>query len=235
MLLVLLTHLSLPSTILSKISKQLVNPFYWGAELFLMLSGFLITQSIIHDQAPSIRTFTVKRTFRIYPPLIIYVCVAFGINLLVYNTITPSNNNTFIVLSPNDFLYNSVYLLSTVGYILNHDLGYHYGQMWSVIIEIQYYVFTAFISITLFGKFGGIVLQTIYISFLCLVVLLRISNGLHVFWLAGTFAQYLVSMNVDFIAAGGLLALWKSKKDYPNPQRSRHTPVYITVATERRA
>ena len=231
MLLVLLTHLSLPSTILSKISKQLVNPFYWGAELFLMLSGFLITQSIIYGHTKSIRVFLVKRIFRIYPPLIIYMVLAFVTNFIVYNTIPISNSNKFIILIPNEFFYNSIYLLSTFSHLFNHDLGYHYSQMWSVVIEVQYYVFIAFIGILLFRKYGEIVLTTIYIIFLCLVFLVRISNGFQLFWLSGTFLQYLVNMNVDFIAVGGLLAVWWSKRVYLDSQPLGHSPRYITAAT----
>jgi len=124
-----------------------------------------------------------------------------------------------------------MYLLSTFSYLFNYDLGYHYGQMWSVVIEVQYYVFITLIGILLFRKYGEIVLTTIYIIFLGLVFLMRISNGFQLFWLSGIFLQYLVNMNVDFIAVGGLLAVWWSKRVYLDSQPLGHSPLYITAAT----
>jgi peptidoglycan/LPS O-acetylase OafA/YrhL len=83
---VLLHHLSITPILLSKIGTQLSMPFWIGVELFFVISGFVIGKTAVFNSRPiGVREFALRRIFRIYPNLILFLLVTFLINLVLLN------------------------------------------------------------------------------------------------------------------------------------------------------
>jgi peptidoglycan/LPS O-acetylase OafA/YrhL len=98
-----------------------------GVEVFFVISGFLITRSLLRDESKSgsleLRDFYVKRAIRILPPAFAFLLV-----LLLLK-------NVFNILVPNfDFLSCAVFFRNWVD---GAGLTAHY---WSLSIEEQFYI-----------------------------------------------------------------------------------------------
>jgi len=103
---------------------------YTGVTFFFVLSGFLITNILIQEEEKSgtisLRTFFLKRVFRIFPAYYFYFSVIM-IWLLIYY--------------PNSFSGLDVW--SAVTYIYNYSSDknpWHLGHFWSLAVEEQFYL-----------------------------------------------------------------------------------------------
>ena len=65
--LVLFQHLSISATVFEKwFGTRFSLPFYSGVELFFVISGLVVTKSLIKSQF-GVRRYLVRRLFRLYP------------------------------------------------------------------------------------------------------------------------------------------------------------------------
>ena len=84
-LLVLIGHMLLPAS--------MVGISAIGLKVFFVLSGFLITRLLLaentHSRSISLRNFYVRRLLRLYPVIIVYVCITSIVILLRGQTIPP--------------------------------------------------------------------------------------------------------------------------------------------------
>lgn len=104
-----------------------------GVPIFFVLSGYLVSKSF--ENTPSLRDFFIKRARRIFPGLwgclVVTVVVAalFGINFL-----TPMA----LVWFGSQLLG----LIYTPGFLEEFGSGTYNGSLWTLLVELQFYVVT---------------------------------------------------------------------------------------------
>lgn len=127
-----LTHL--------KIENYLVHFFYGflkyfpGVPIFFTVSGFLIFWA--YDRNPNIKKYILNRVLRLYPAL--YVCLIITIVLLVYNSSgNLLNNQNFYVWLVAQL---TVFQFYTPNILRFWGVGTPNGSLWTIAVEVQYYI-----------------------------------------------------------------------------------------------
>jgi peptidoglycan/LPS O-acetylase OafA/YrhL len=145
---VLFCHLSLSSTLLAYVNKTLVNSFYWGVELFFVLSGFVVTKSI-RSKHFNPAYFLVKRVFRLYPAILFLILCATLINAFVTKSTYPEFIRGLFGITSEAFRTQSSSILG--GYLINitAPISYQYAAMWSLSVEFQFYAFVTLLLVLL--------------------------------------------------------------------------------------
>jgi len=144
----------------------------FGMSLFFSLSGFLITGTLIHD--PSIRNFILRRLCRIVPLAWLYALV-----------VLPLMGASFPYYPATLLFYANIPPYWLIGLT---------GHLWSVCMEMQFYVFIAALFLAL-GSGGLLLLVPIGLA----VTLGRIAHHVPV--------AIVTYYRVDEILAGASLAL----------------------------
>ena len=164
--------------------------FGWsGVAIFFAISGFCIHNSYMRERHLGVTRYVIKRTFRIYPPYFISLCL-FSFFLAIYGH--------------RDLLHN---LLFHVLLIHNFSEDYFYGinlAYWSIAVEFQLYMlYIPLIFVT--EKFGWKL--TIAVAFL-LESCIRIAEAYELMrfgrisiWLAGCPFTYIFSWSIGALIA----------------------------------
>jgi peptidoglycan/LPS O-acetylase OafA/YrhL len=109
---------------------------YLGVDVFLVLSGFLITSLMLieHEQTGriDIRAFYVRRAYRLMPAF--YAFVALGA-LLVLVRSQPTARRVFLDNAATSLLYVNNYFR-----IAQPEAGLWFGHSWSLSLEEQFYL-----------------------------------------------------------------------------------------------
>ena len=79
---VLICHLSFSSTLLLALPVHLTLPFYVGVELFFVISGFVVTRSLIRGNYEPV-SFLIRRCFRLYPPILAFLAISGAVNMII--------------------------------------------------------------------------------------------------------------------------------------------------------
>lgn len=207
-LMVLTCHLSFSTTLLSNVPGQPTNPFYAGVELFFVISGFVVTRSLIRGKYEPI-AFLIRRAFRLYPPILAFLAVAGTIDVAILRTNQPA-----IVLSQFSaplprFAEQAGAVLG--GYLINRGGGasYMFGAMWSLSVEFQFYATAAALAIAcVLFRASPRTIRGLFIAgaaAVCGVGLydrVLLAGGMHAHVVAG----YLIDFKFDYMAFGVVLA-----------------------------
>lgn len=123
-----------------KIENHFVHFFYGfikyfpGVPIFFTVSGFLIFWA--YDRNPNIKKYVLNRVLRLYPAL--YVCLIITISLLLYNSSGNLLNNqtfyTWLVAQLTVFQFYTPDILRFWG------VGTPNGSLWTIAVEVQYYI-----------------------------------------------------------------------------------------------
>ena len=106
-----------------------IKCLFLGVDLFFVISGYVVTKSFVAKRL-DIRYFWLKRVFRIYPMLIAFILVA-----AIENAFCPHFAARWSV-----FLHDALSVLLSVMTIVDTDGLYWNGAMWSLSIEMQFYL-----------------------------------------------------------------------------------------------
>lgn len=171
-----------------------------GVDLFFVLSGFLITDILLHTKFNNdyFRHFYLRRTLRIFP---LYYLVV-GLFFLI-----PPVDSEFL----KGYQYYSnhwawiVFHLNNILPIINErpDAPLMLSHFWSLSVEEQYYLVWPFV-IFLFPANRKLIVFVISVIALCIISRFMIwhfmETGYPKYYLINTF-------RIDFLAMGGLLAI----------------------------
>jgi peptidoglycan/LPS O-acetylase OafA/YrhL len=204
---VLCCHLSFSSTLLSALPVKLTNPFYAGVELFFVISGFVVTRSLIRGNYEPVG-FLIKRAFRLYPPILAFLVLSGIVNAAVRVSGWSSFATSFFSVPLTVFANQATAILG--GYLINlgQDSSYMNGAMWSLSVEFQFYATVAGVAVCALmaraapRRVGYIVMAgaaTIYALCTYSRVLLTSDER-------SSLINYLISYEFDFMALGVLLA-----------------------------
>ncbi len=124
------------------------NGFY-GVSLFFLLSGFLITKVLVRDEQDfsqlDVRDFYVRRAARVLPLLLLTCLTALSLFLFIAER-PPLFQYLFQRNPPTAGLWASVATFSFNWYRIwfdslpRHFVGLHWGLLWSLSIEEQFYL-----------------------------------------------------------------------------------------------
>lgn len=208
--LVLTCHLSFSATILGALDPKLADPFYVGVELFFVISGFVVTRSLLRGSVDP-GQFLIRRAFRLFPPLVAALALSAAV-IVIFRVVAPGKWALgFFTVSDLEFLRQSAAILS--GTFINyihaiHAPAYVNAAMWSLSVEFQFYAVVAGVLAigTVFKadkRHVKAVLFALAVFVLCCSVadrmLLDFGHGISS-W------HYVVESKFDFMAAGVILA-----------------------------
>ncbi|MDA9084629.1 acyltransferase [Candidatus Pelagibacter sp.] len=121
-------------------NKEIFPYFFVGVDLFFLISGYVITKSILSKKDFNLFEFYLKRIKRIYPALIVIL----SIFILYYLNFFDFDGGEFI-----DTFFStgsSIFAISNYYYALNPNYFYFSEEIkflhhtWSLSIEIQFYI-----------------------------------------------------------------------------------------------
>lgn len=108
---------------------RLQNLGTFGVQIFFCISGFVICRGLLHEQsttgAVGIRSFYIRRFFRIIPPLFIYMLA-----------IAALSASGLVEATPEAFAKASLFLCN----IGSESCGWFLGHTWSLAYEEQFYL-----------------------------------------------------------------------------------------------
>lgn len=126
--------------------------------VFFLLSGFLITNSIIsnikRNQYFDIKSYLAARITRIYPPLIGSIIVVFICWLIIYSFDLPGKFNygiasdTFVMREKFVFTFKDIYLVLT----MQNGMLQANGPLWSLYLECIIYITAMFCGLAITTK-----------------------------------------------------------------------------------
>lgn len=147
------------------------KPFFWsvlaalpGVPIFFVISGFLISASF--ERKSSLKSYTKNRLLRIYPALwclvivTILVATLFGIDFANYQAI-PWVFSQFV---------GAIY---TPGFLREFGFGSYNGALWTIPIELQFYIVLPFFY-WLFRKNSTSYFLWAWVAFIAIAIAIRI-------------------------------------------------------------
>ena len=120
-------------------NTDLFNSFFVGVDIFFLISGYVITASILRKDKFNLSSFYLRRFKRIYPNLL-FIIFVFAVIFFAFYDFLPHefDQNFFAIIF-------SIFGISNIFYSLNPNLFYFTDDIrwlihtWSLSIEIQYY------------------------------------------------------------------------------------------------
>ena len=174
-----------------------------GVTIFFFLSGFLITTLMIREHGRSgsidIRAFYVRRFFRLMPPLLIALAVAYG---LTYAGILPGNITLQGIAA--QILYFANYL--EIFFQGSEKIPTGTAVLWSLAVEEHFYILFPVAMAAAFAR-GATNRSKIFVAVaLCLAVLLWRSYLVYGLGVPEARTHYGSDTRIDSIVYGCILA-----------------------------
>lgn len=185
-------------------------PGGFGVTIFFFLSGYLITSLLLHEFAHTetidVRSFYIRRFFRLVPPLMLTLVIAYG---LVAAGLLPGGITLYGALS--QIFYFANYYAIYEDFVSNLPAGT--VILWSLAIEEHFYILYPLVMLGLLSanigrRRTGLVFFAICIAVLLWRTYLAVQPG---FDPARTY--FGTDTRIDSILYGALLALWSNPMD----------------------
>src|SRR5690606_11285501 len=132
-----------------------------GVPVFFFISGFLISKS--WEKNPDIRIYSANRLLRIYPALLVAVTLSFlFINLSGYVEQTAPRMLELVTL----FLAKATFFqFYNPDFMRGYGDGVMNGSLWTICVELQFYVLTPMFYFLLLRRFNGHLSVILLIAF----------------------------------------------------------------------
>jgi peptidoglycan/LPS O-acetylase OafA/YrhL len=204
---VLIAHLSFSSTLFSALPVRLTMPFYSGVELFFVISGFVVTRSLIRGNYEPVG-FLIRRGFRLYPPILAFIAFSGAVNVIIREAGWPPYAAENLCVPLPRFTEQAAAILG--GYLINLGTGVSYmnGAMWSLSVEFQFYAAIAIVAIAALALRAS-PRVTGYAVVVCAAVIYAVCAYSRILLTLGArpdHGMYLLSWKFDYMALGVLLA-----------------------------
>lgn len=228
-LLVLVMHWSLPNMITDKMPVDMFVPGWIGVELFFVISGFVVTQSLIHKDFNLI-DFAIRRVFRLYPVLLVCLACVILINFVLTVGPTPQYARE-IYIEDGYVLLQQCWAVLTGRYPDESGGSYMLGPLWSLGAEFRFYAFFVLYlaALKLVPFLRDHLLQGI--SVMALIVL-AIGFAARVGWYFNwhsDLGDIVIGSKYEFMALGVLAAVHARVSDRLAALAGRYWPVFLLV------
>ncbi|HJT36641.1 MAG TPA: acyltransferase [Pirellulales bacterium] len=150
---VLFYHLSISATAAAVWPVKITVPLYLGVEIFFVVSGFVITRSLMNDDFRAARFF-IKRIFRLMPALLLFVGLTLVLNRYVQNADLTADGKAMMSVSNRAFRQQARGIVFGYFNVVPTPASYANGAMWSLSVEDQFYV-----GVTLLCLAAGVVFR----------------------------------------------------------------------------
>ncbi|KXO85690.1 hypothetical protein AYK86_16360 [Acinetobacter venetianus] len=148
-------HLRIEGPIFSIFEKFI--QYFPGVPIFFTVSGFLIFWSF--DRKPKLKQYIKNRILRLYPAL--YVCLAVTILLLIlsssYELLNQLSFYVWLITQATFFQFYTPDILRFWG------VGTPNGSLWTIAVEVQFYVIVPIIYFLIKKFNGAIILTTLFL------------------------------------------------------------------------
>jgi peptidoglycan/LPS O-acetylase OafA/YrhL len=202
-----LRGLALIAIVLFHMDITLFGGGFIGLDLFFVISGFLITfimEDSIAKNNFSLREFYLKRVRRIFPSFLILLVSMLAIGFAVLL------NNEFILMGKSvfnaSFFWSNVWQGGQAGYFDKASELKPLLHLWSLAVEVQFYLLWPLIFILVPGK-----LRT---KFFLAIMILSFLFSLYCTTFKPVQAYYLLWSRFWQLGAGCLLAMMHAKLDF---------------------
>lgn len=204
---VFISHLSFSATLLSVLPVRLTSPFYAGVELFFVISGFVVTRSLIRGNYEPV-SFLIRRGFRLYPPILAFLAFSGAVNAIIRVAGWPPFAANFICVPLSRFTEQAAAIIG--GYLINLKVNSSYmnGAMWSLSVEYQFYAAAALLTIAALA-FRASPRVTGYAVVFCATIVYAACSYSRILLTHGArpdLGMYLLKFKFDYMSLGVLLA-----------------------------
>jgi peptidoglycan/LPS O-acetylase OafA/YrhL len=137
-LFVLAQHQSLTTSIRDLLPFKVNMPFWIGVELFFVISGLVVTQSVINSPLAPFK-FIFRRAFRLIPAMLLFFVFSGLVSLIATTMVSNDWASRHLSTTASRFLSEALAILG--GYFINIQgpTLYVNGAMWSLSVEFQFY------------------------------------------------------------------------------------------------
>lgn len=212
---VLCAHLSLPAALLAMVPNNPLPPFWigiFGVELFFVISGFIVTKTIIEGPSMSPGRFLSRRAFRLLPAILAFIVLSAVTALVAYRF---ASEDAWAIanlsVTRKEFLAQALSILG--GYHVNrvNQPLYFNSAMWSLSVEFQFYaafaaVLAVITALRLSHRLACVLIFSLTAALYALIIWERLSIAT-----AGVVRSvntdtliYLTAWRFDFLALGAL-------------------------------
>lgn len=196
-----------------------------GVDLFFIISGYVISQNLVPkldatqkslDRLSVIRSFYIRRFWRIIPTAVFWALFALGMALVVASLGFAEHRQGEVNVVFRHFL---AVLFFAENFYFSHEPSATLSQYWSLAVEEQFYLAFPLFLILFRGRFRALFFVT---SVLCIAPLYRPHRMDHL----------LTLLRFDAIMIGVLLYLWRRQlADALNPWLSNANRLKVLSAT----
>lgn len=142
-------HLGIENSVLLWIRDILA--FFPGVPIFFFISGYLVYQSWERNQKDLKRYFR-NRSLRIFPALIGVSVIGLVLVVVFKPTLVVSNTKDLLVWFFGQVSFFQFYTPDVIRY---WGVGTPNGSLWTISVELQFYLLLPFLGILFKGKYGN--------------------------------------------------------------------------------
>jgi len=187
-----------------------------GVPIFFLLSGFLIYRSWTYG--PDLRSYYIKRALRIFPAL--WLCFAISIAMLIFLAQLDGSLSTILVWVGAQL---TIFQFINPAFLRDFGVGVLNGSLWSIPVEIQFYLLLPFIAAPFSTRIGWIIIMVV--TFMITTVYLYVIPLIGVF----TIVEKLLSVTVlPYLFAFGI-GMTFAKYDRLLTWVKNVSPIYFLV------
>jgi peptidoglycan/LPS O-acetylase OafA/YrhL len=137
-----------------------------GIPIFFVTSGFLITAS--YDRSENVRTYLEKRALRLAPALWVCIAVTFVILYGLGYDVVSKAGAAWVGSQMMALIYTPKFMAS-------FGFGSYNGSLWTIPLEIQFYLTVPLLSLLVARRYGQQALIGLFVLFLAIALWARIA------------------------------------------------------------